>query len=74
MRFETLMNQRDWITAIEMLVPNIHLPDEALLRLLRKCVPDNSSHPWRKAQALLLRDSVIPSRWQPAEYMCTVAH
>ena len=39
-RFETVMHQQDWIAAIEMLVPNIHLPDEALLRLLCKCVPD----------------------------------
>ena len=55
-RFETVMNQRDWITAIEMLVPNIHLPDGALLRLLCKCVPDQGITSMEEAQALLLRN------------------
>ena len=31
MRFETVMHQQEWMTAIEMLAPNIHLPDEQLL-------------------------------------------
>ena len=29
-RFETVMNQQDWLTAIELLVPQIHLPDTEL--------------------------------------------
>ena len=40
-RFETVMNQPDWRTAIEQLVPQIHLPDPALLDLLRSCVPEH---------------------------------
>ena len=48
-RFETVMNQQDWRTAIERLVPQIHLPDPELLALLRSCVPENRrSHPWQK--------------------------
>ena len=39
-RFETAMDQREWSTAIDTLVPAIHLPDEALLQLLGRCVPD----------------------------------
>ena len=50
------MHQQDWIAAIEMLVPNIHLPDEALLRLLCKCVPDQGITSMEEAQALLLRN------------------
>ena len=26
-RFETVVNQQDWLTAIELLAPQIHLPD-----------------------------------------------
>ena len=55
-RFETVMHQQDWIAAIEMLVPNIHLPDEALLRLLCKCAPDQGITSMEEAQALLLRN------------------
>lgn len=33
-RFETVMDRRDWSTAIEMLVPRIHLPDEAQVAVL----------------------------------------
>ena len=41
--FETVMDRREWSTAIAMLVPAIHLPDEALLKLLSQCVPDQGS-------------------------------
>ena len=44
------MHQQDWMAAIEMLVPNIHLPDAALLQLLCRCVPDQG------ITALLLRN------------------
>ena len=39
-RFETVMRQKDWLAAIELLVPKIHLPDAELLELLRSCVPE----------------------------------
>ena len=55
-RFETVMDRRDWSTAIEMLVPEIHLPDEALLQLLGRCVPEQQITSMAEAQALLLRN------------------
>ena len=55
-RFETVMDRRDWSTAIEMLVPEIDLPDEALLRLLGRCVPGQQITSMAEAQALLLRN------------------
>ena len=53
-RFETVMSQQDWRTAIEQLVPQIHLPDPALLDLLRSCVPEQGISSMSQAQALLL--------------------
>ena len=53
-RFETVANQQDWRTAIEQLVPQIHLPDPALLDLLRSCVPEQGISSMAQAQALLL--------------------
>ena len=53
-RFETVMNQQDWRTAIEQLVPHIHLPDPELLDLLRSCVPEQGISSMAQAQALLL--------------------
>ena len=53
-RFETVMNQQDWRTAIERLVPQIHLPDPELLALLRSCVPEQEISSMAEAQALLL--------------------
>ena len=53
-RFETVMNQQDWRTAIEQLVPQIHLPDPELLDLLRSCVPEQGFSSLAEAQALLL--------------------
>ena len=53
-RFETVMNQQDWRTAIEQLVPQIHLPDPELLDLLRSCVPEQGIASMAEAQALLL--------------------
>ena len=53
-RFETVMNQQDWLTAIELLVPQIHLPDTQLLQLLRRCVPEQGISSMAEAQALLL--------------------
>ena len=50
------MHQRDWIAAIEILVPNVHLPDDALLQLLRSCVPEQGITSMEEAQALLLRN------------------
>ena len=50
------MDRRDWSTAIEMLVPEIHLPDEALLQLLGRCVPEQQITSMAEAQALLLRN------------------
>ena len=55
-RFETVMNQQDWRTAIEQLVPQIHLPDAELLRLLRNCVPEQGFSSMAEAQAILLRN------------------
>ena len=68
-RFETIMDQKDWLTAIESLVPQIHLPDPELLDLLRSCVPEQGLSSMAEAQALLLR-----GRRQQAECMCTMAH
>ena len=48
------MNQQDWRTAIERLVPQIHLPDPELLALLRSCVPEQEISSMAEAQALLL--------------------
>ena len=53
-RFETVMNQQAWRTAIEQLLPQIHLPDPALLELLRSCVPEQGISSMSQAQALLL--------------------
>ena len=53
-RFETVMNQQDWRTAIERLVPQTHLPDPELLALLRSCVPEQEISSMAEAQALLL--------------------
>ena len=50
------MNQQDWLTAIELLVPQIHLPDTELLQLLRSCVPEQGISSMAEAQALLLRN------------------
>ena len=55
-RFETVMDRRQWSTAIAMLVPAIHLPDDALLTLLNRCVPDQGITSMKEAQALLLRN------------------
>ena len=55
-RFETVMNQQDWRTAIELLVPQIHLPDTELLHLLRSCVPEQGISSMAEAQAILLRN------------------
>ena len=55
-RFETVMDQKDWLTAIEMLVPNIFLPDPELLDLLRSCAPEQRISSMAEAQALLLRN------------------
>ena len=55
-RLETVMDRREWSMAIAMLVPAIHLPDEALLKLLSQCVPDQSITSMKEAQALLLRN------------------
>ena len=55
-RFETIMNQQDWLTAIELLVPQIHLPDTELLHLLRSCVPEQGFSSMAEAQAILLRN------------------
>ena len=53
-RFETVMNQKDWLTAIELLVPQIHLPDTELLHLLRSCVPEQGISSMAEAHASLL--------------------
>ena len=37
-RFETFMASDDWEGAISMLVPNLHQPDQELVRLLQLCV------------------------------------
>ena len=55
-RFETVMHRRDWMAAIETLVPNIHKSDDELLALLRRCVPDRGIASMAEAQALLLRN------------------
>ena len=55
-RFETVMHRKDWMAAIETLVPNIHQSDEHLLTLLRRCVPDQGIASMAEAQALLLRN------------------
>ena len=55
-RFETVMHQKDWLAAIELLVPQIHLPDAELLELLRSCVPEQGILSMDEAQALLLRN------------------
>ena len=60
-RFETVMNQQDWRTAIEQLVPQIHLPDPALLDLLRSCVPEQGFSSMAEAQAILLRNFRVGS-------------
>ena len=50
-RFETVMDQKDWLTAIELLVPKIFLPDPELLELLRRCVPEQGVSSMAEAQA-----------------------
>ena len=65
-RFETVMNRKDWKAAIDMLVPNIHLPDAELLDLLRKCVPEQEISSMAEAQALLLRNFRVGGS-QPGE-------
>ena len=55
-RFETVMDRHQWSTAIALLVPSIHLPDDALLALLNQCVPDQGITSMEEAQALLLRN------------------
>ena len=55
-RFETVMDRHQWSTAIALLVPSIHLPDDALLVLLNQCVPDQGITSMEEAQALLLRN------------------
>ena len=50
------MHQKDWLAAIELLVPKIHLPDAELLELLRSCVPEQGILSMEEAQALLLRN------------------
>ena len=55
-RFETVMDRHKWSTAIALLVPAIHLPDDALLALLNQCVPDQGITSMEEAQALLLRN------------------
>ena len=50
------MDQKDWLTAIELLVPQIYLPDSELLDLLRSCVPEQGISSMAEAQALLLRN------------------
>ena len=55
-RFETVMDRHKWSTAIALLVPAIHLPDDALLALLNQCAPDQGITSMKEAQALLLRN------------------
>ena len=55
-RFETVMDQKDWLTAIELLVPKIFLPDPELLELLRSSVPEQGISSMAEAQALPLRN------------------
>ena len=55
-RFETVMDRCKWSTAIALLVPAIHLPDDALLALLNQCAPDQGITSMEEAQALLLRN------------------
>ena len=50
------MDQKEWLAAIEMLVPRIYLPDPELLDLLRTCVPEQRISSMEEAQALLLRN------------------
>ena len=50
------MHQKDWLAAIELLVPQIYLPDAELLELLRSCVPEQVILSMDEAQALLLRN------------------
>ena len=73
-RFETVMDRREWSTAIAMLVPAIHLPDEALLKLLRQCVPDQGITSMKEAQALLLRNFRVGGAQQSdcAEWLTAV--
>ena len=58
------MNQQDWLTAIEQLVPQTHLPDAELLHLLRRCVPEQGISSMAEAQALscAIFESVAASR------------
>ena len=51
-----LRSEKDWLAAIELLVPQIHLPDAELLELLRSCVPEQGIRSMEEAQALLLRN------------------
>ena len=50
------MHQKDWLAAIELLVPQIHLSDVELLELLRSRVPEQGILSMEEAQALLLRN------------------
>ena len=50
------MRQKDWLAAIELLAPRIHLPEAELLELLRSCVPEQGIVSMAEAQALLLRN------------------
>ena len=61
-RFETVMNQQDWRTAIELLVPQIHLSDTELLHFLRSCVPEQGILSMAEAQATLLRNFRVGSK------------
>ena len=65
-RFETVMHQRDCIAAIEILVPNIHLPDDDLFQFLRSCVPEQGITSMEEAQALLLRNFRVGGSQQDA--------
>ena len=60
------MHQRDWMAAIEILAPNIHLPDDDLLQLLRSCVPEQGITSMEEAQALLLRNFRVGGSQQDA--------
>ena len=50
------MASDDWEGAINMLVSNLHQPDQELLRLLQLCVAGQKIASMEEAQALLLRN------------------
>ena len=70
-RFETVMDRREWSTAIAMLVPAIHLPDDALLKLLSQCVPEQGITSMKETQS---PPPQLSSRRRPAKRLCRMAH